>query len=303
KHSSNGTSRARPPFPHRRCRVLGRHGRGGGAARRRRAVPPGGGDRHRGALLVPVPAQGRRRLPRQGVLHLRVLHPRHQEVPQVRRHRRPRDAQARGRRLPRADLPRDDGRVGDRAGRPILVGPVLQGGDQPAEQLLRRHGQAVAVLPRQVLPWPRPHPNLMEFQLRSGGAGPGVRRAAEPGAGGQLLGHGVPDGVVVLDDAQGDQAVVPPGDGRRVPPQQGRRRREPHGRVRAGHQHRQRWPRVQRRRRRAGQQPDRLLPAVLPGPRRRRRAQPRLRAPAPVLARGSTLTFLDREKTIASRAT
>jgi hypothetical protein len=90
-------------------------------------------------------------------------------------------------------------RVGDGVGRPVRVGPVLQGGDQAGEQLLRRDGRAVAVLPRQVLPRLGPHPALLELQLRAGGPGAGLRWSAQPGAGGQLLPDRVPDGALVLD--------------------------------------------------------------------------------------------------------
>jgi hypothetical protein len=92
---------------------------------------------------------------------------------------------------------------------PYAWGPLLQGGDQPAQQLLRRQQHAVAVRRRQVVPRPGPHPAVVELQLRAGGAGAGLRRAGEPGGGGRQPGGGVQDGAVVLDDAPGAQTVVP----------------------------------------------------------------------------------------------
>ncbi|KAL6598820.1 hypothetical protein ACP70R_046080 [Stipagrostis hirtigluma subsp. patula] len=83
-----------------------RRRRGGGEVRPR-AVQPGGVAGERGAVQLHLPAQGRRGLPGQGVLHLRVLHPGRQELPQVRRRRQPRHPQARDRRLLRPNLPRD----------------------------------------------------------------------------------------------------------------------------------------------------------------------------------------------------
>lgn len=52
-------------------------------------------------------------------------------------------------------------RVGDGPGRTVRMGVVLQGGDQAREQLLRREQHRVAVLSKQVVPWPRTHPALM----------------------------------------------------------------------------------------------------------------------------------------------
>ena len=52
-------------------------------------------------------------------------------------------------------------RVAHCAGWPILLGAVLQGGDKPCEQLLRRHKHPLAMLPRQVLLWQGPHSALL----------------------------------------------------------------------------------------------------------------------------------------------
>lgn len=99
--------------------------------------------------------------------------------------------------------------------------------------------------------------DLVELQLRAGGAEHRVRRAGRPGRGGEEPRAGVPDGALVLDQQRARRLRLRPGVRRHHPRHQRRarvRRQEPHRR----------------------QQPRRLLPAVLPAVRRRPRQQPHL---------------------------
>uniref|UniRef100_A0A0D9ZYW0 Uncharacterized protein n=1 Tax=Oryza glumipatula TaxID=40148 RepID=A0A0D9ZYW0_9ORYZ len=240
--------------------------------------------RAQGPVRAAPPPPQRRGVPRARVLHLRGLPRRRRRVPGVRRHRQHRDAEAGGRRVPGPDLPRDHRRVADRARRPLLLGLLLQAGAEPAVRLLPALA-GVAVRPRPQVLRPRPHPTLLQLQLRAGGEGDRGGPAEQPGPGGDGRDGVVQDGAVVLDDAAGEQAVEPRRDHGAVGALAGRRRGGAGAGVRRDHQHRQRRAGVRARPRRPRGEPDRLLPALLWRVRHRHRRQPRLLQPEAVQQR------------------
>ncbi|XBI60764.1 hypothetical protein VPH35_041649 [Triticum aestivum] len=219
------------------------------------------------------------------VLHVRRIPGRRRRVPGLRHHREHRDAEAGGGSLLRADLPRDHRRVGHRARRPLLLGLLLQAGAGFTARLLPAIVR-VALRARKAVLRPRPHHALLELQLRPRGARHRRGPAQQPRPCGHRCHGVVQDGVVVLDDATGKQAVLPRRDHRPVDTD-GRRQCGGKGaRVRRHHQHHQQGARV---RQGAGQpccRPDQVLPALLQHPWRRLREQPRLLQPE-ALRRGA----------------
>uniref|UniRef100_A0A8R7QSD8 chitinase n=1 Tax=Triticum urartu TaxID=4572 RepID=A0A8R7QSD8_TRIUA len=135
---------------------------------------------------------------------------------------------------------------------------LLHRRDQRAEQeLLRPDERGVAVRRREGLLRPRVAADLVELQLRGGGAEPRLRRAQRPGRGGAEPRPGVPSGALVLDEQRARHHRLRPG-------------------VRRHHQGHQRRARVQRQEPQRRQRPRRLLQAVLPAVRRRPGDQPHL---------------------------
>jgi hypothetical protein len=147
--------------------------------------------------------------------------------------------------LARPDLPRDHGRVAHRARRALLVGILLQGGAERGGRLLRanhKHStgsfhQSFAGNPNQSFLGAELTDRYQQLQLRPSGRGHRRGPPEQPGAGGDGPGHVVQDGAVVLDDAAGQQAVVPRRDHGPVDTHGRGRSGRPRAGVRRDHQH------------------------------------------------------------------
>ncbi|XP_039801083.1 translation initiation factor IF-2-like [Panicum virgatum] len=235
-----------------------------------------GGRADPGALRPDAAAPRRRRVPRARVLHLRSLPRRGPRVPGLRRHGLRRRAQAGGRRLPGAHLPRD------LRWAVLFLGLLLQGGEgRPVGRRPLRAERAVALRVEQDVPCSWAHADLLQLQLRGGRGGHRRRPARRPGRRHGRPRRRVQDGAVAVDDpARAGPAVVP----RRRHGAVGADAGGPGGRAQAGlrahHEHPHRRASVRRH-----QRPRRVLQALLRRPRRQLRAEPGLRRPGAVRRR------------------